>query len=96
MDRGIAKQVVAFDERLDFQRWYVSNVGGEAPEEERQLVQRFISMGENIRESLIDVLHGADARIVDRAERNGWHGKALRIESEFKTSAYQAHKRGEV
>ncbi len=93
-DRGIAKKVVAFDERLDFQRWYLSKV--EAPEEDKQLVQSFISVGEDIRESLIAVLHGADARIVDRAELNGWHSKALRIETEVTGELYLEHKHREV
>ncbi len=96
MDRGIAKKVAAFDERLDFLSPFVSGVDGKFEEDEAQARLAFFSAGKDIRDSLIAVLHGADARIVDRVDLNSWHTEALRIETEFKVLAYQAHTRGEL
>lgn len=93
-DRGIAKKVRAFDERLDFQREYTGNVRDQATDAEARRMDEFIAEGEQIRESLIDVLHGADARIIDRGELNEWHKIALRIETDVQTAAYRAHKDG--
>jgi hypothetical protein len=93
-ERGIAKKVRAFDERLNFQREYAANVRSQATEAQAERMQQFIAAGEGIRESLIDVLHGADARITDRGELNAWHKIALRIETDVIVGAYRAHKQG--
>jgi hypothetical protein len=51
-----------------------------------------IDEGREMRDTLIEVVHGLDARVVDRRALNEWVGHATRIETRFKVAVYEARK----
>ena len=69
-DRGIAKQAVYIDERLGALQLFAdaSVSAGGAPDN----IQAFMDEGRQHHADLIDVVHGADARLVDRQRMHQW------------------------
>ena len=85
-DRGIAKKARIIAEKADFLEGHV------LPHEENQDGLRgMIGEGREMRDLLIEVIHGRDARAVDRRALNEWVGHATRIGTRYKVALYQAH-----
>ena len=87
-DRGIAKKARIVTEKADFLEEHV------LPHEENQDGLRgMIDEGREMQDTLVEVIHGLDARAVDRRALNEWVGHASRIETRFKVAVYEASKR---
>ncbi len=82
-NRGAARVVVQFDEHFRAQRMLEVVFAELDTDDQAQDRQAFISDGENIRQAVVDVLHGADHRIVARADINRWLSTSKRIVEEL-------------